>query len=105
VRLRRFSIRSMMIGVAILALVAVVLERRHRFQTLAAYHRKMLARFPLIIEFSRGYSGVSTRRANPDRFNWHANLVQTYESAALHPWMPLDSVSLRPRTERHKAAR
>jgi hypothetical protein len=113
----QMQVRSLMVGVALAALVCWLGARRQRFQRLAADHEsRVFGPAPrsclLDPEFqrlaaahkSRGpivfvMNGSLTRgMAGPDRFgrtvtdsesDWHRLMAQRYRRAARRPWLPL----------------
>jgi hypothetical protein len=93
----RFTVRRMMIAVAVAGLVlGIVSERRHRFTLLARSHpvrMDILAvtnangnaddQRPSAVVFSDG------SRVPSNVYNWHYMLREKYEFAARYPWLPV----------------
>ena len=88
----RLSIRLMMIGVAIAAVVChQVLDRRNRFLRLAASHEAQIAGY--LVSTSGPASGRNSlgRSVSEGESTWHQAMAQRYRAAAKKPWIPLGS--------------
>jgi hypothetical protein len=99
----RFTLRSMMVGVAVLAWLtfcAQTIARWQLFRKLAQSHAahevRLRAEVAPVLEFVRetGYWGCgvlqSAVEAECERAEWHCQLKLKYQRAALHPWLPLE---------------
>lgn len=86
----QFTLRWLLVLVAISAFVCWMFVRRDRFLRLARYHESKFrdwdtfGRSPFIEEGS-GIRGGNGRES----LGWHATLVQKYTHAARVPWFPL----------------
>ena len=84
-RLPRFRLRTLMVAVAIAAVVlGTCIERHRRFSRIAAHHRAELGKH--LGRLKR----VSFRDDDPDmiRLEWRWGMMSKYERAARHPWLP-----------------
>ncbi len=85
----RFTVRSLMVLVAVLALASWwLLYRRERFHKLDAYHSARVLRHTTSGTTRYGTldatSGTTTARGE-----WHRWLAGTYRRAASRPWLPV----------------
>ena len=71
----RFSIRRMMVGVAIAGLVIATLQR-------SAYYRERYRRY--------FYHSISAESVQPDRLKWYDDLARKYYFAMWFPWLPVE---------------
>jgi hypothetical protein len=83
----RFTVRRMMVAVAMLAAIMAVgaglQRRRDRFERLFSHHRG-LAGPRVIRSFDPGNPVFKTARGR-----WHWDLSMKYGEAARYPWLPL----------------
>ena len=100
----RFTFRSMMVGVAVLACLiwgAQTVSRSRFYRQLAQSHAaheiRLRAEVARDLEFERkhGYSwGCGVYRASLElqceRAEWHCRLKLKYQRAALHPWLRVE---------------
>lgn len=96
----RFTIRSLMIAVAVVGTVlGVVLERRSRFLRLAEYHRSQIVGAHLVQALMRNRgcvtywmdaNGRTVSSAQPAKDQWHNELSSKYLLAARCPWLPVE---------------
>jgi hypothetical protein len=94
----RFTVRRMMITVAVVALWLIpitFMERQHRFRRLAQYHRDA-GGGPFFISLlspeGEAYLNELGRKASllsPERLKWHRELADKYGQAAARPWLPV----------------
>jgi hypothetical protein len=87
----RFTVRRMMVVVAVLAILVWLGERHLRFTRLSEYHRSNAG---IYLEFDEqtGWVGYVTRdgRDIPERVHlWHAKLEDKFRESARHPWLPI----------------
>ena len=80
----RFTVRTLMVAVAIVAVVlGGSIERRNRFRKLAALHQ---SKFNILLERSPciGFFGGAV-----DRLGWHETMKFKYDDAARYPFLPV----------------
>ena len=98
----QFTVRRMMVAVALVAAVLSVVERRERLKGIAVGHKlekskvfKSDLEIYLILTVSPGESGTHTaereRACRPLlQFNhYHDQMIEKYERAASRPWLPV----------------
>ncbi len=75
----RFTVRRLMVAVAVVACIFWVIERRRRFLIIVDSHRTPDARF------------LRHRGANYELrlIRWHDEMQVKYEFAAAHPFLPV----------------
>jgi hypothetical protein len=80
----RFTVRRLMVAVAIVGIVlGVTIERRDRFRRIAVHHR---AEFQKLA--SRMKAG-SHEESDWLPIEWHESLARKYKRAACYPWLPV----------------
>ena len=83
----RFTVRGMMIAVAVVAVaLGMLVERRQRFGRIASNHRNQAGRWFASLERSGGSGDLSYEGAI---FGWHMKKHLKYEHAARYPWLPV----------------
>ena len=101
--LPRFTVRRMMVAVAILALMTAVfamLIQSERRRQRAMYHSKMETETEHLMNFYRG-DLVLKRGENRDDFpamldrftrrnRYHSEMRQKWEASAARPWLPVE---------------
>jgi hypothetical protein len=100
----KLTLRSMMVAMAMLALVCWVAERRLRFQGLAEYHflrssADIVCCVVLVTDDGKATSLVEGGTGAPTtlaRADWHRSLHAKYERAAHSPWLVVASDPPRP---------
>lgn len=85
----RFSVRRLMLAVAIMGIVlGVTIERRDRFRRIAAHHEaeveKLVGRLPPEVVYGHSSDDPIMRR-----LEWHEPMRLKYERAARYPWLPV----------------
>src|SRR5262249_55578805 len=91
----RFTLRSMMVAMAVLAAVLWVAERKLRFRRLAEYHSlrseaDIICCVMLVTDDGKQTSLVESATGTPTtltRRDWHRVLRKKYERAARSPWL------------------
>ena len=80
----RFTLRRLMIAVAIAATIfGVLIERMHRFEAIAMqYRREQGAHSSFVISLGRNPLVI-------ERAEWLMQMVETYERAGRYPWLPV----------------
>ena len=91
----RFTVRRMMVAVAVLAVVLgageATRKRRSRFGREAGFHgafMRLYARSPPV-HFPNKERLASHRRSLAEKKAYHESLAGKYEQAARHPWLPV----------------
>ncbi len=83
----RFTVRRMMVAVAIAgAVLGVIIGRQDRFRKIAAHHRaefNNVSRMPMIMFAGSSDDPVMLR------LEWHELMRLKYERAARQPWLPV----------------
>jgi hypothetical protein len=84
----QFTVRQLMVAVAIAGIVlGVTIERHNRFRKIAAHHqaefKKILSGLPF------HFSGDSSLDPKMRRLEWHEPMRLKYERAARYPWLPV----------------
>ena len=79
----RFTVRRMMVLVAILGLMIAAFERRQRFGWIASEHRAHVPKHM----FPTKPVGMGDKEWRP--LEWHESMARKYEYAASHPWLPV----------------
>jgi hypothetical protein len=100
----KLTLRSMMVVMAMLAVVFWVAERRLRFQRLAEYHflrssADIVCCVVLLTDDGKETNlveGGTGRPTTSDRADWHKRLHEKYEKAARSPWLAVASDPPRP---------
>ncbi len=81
----RFTVRRLMVAVAIVELIAgVLLDRGRRFREMVDRHWKLWLENPACVVDSRIPDEVQARRSEYDRA-----MGEKYEHAARYPWLPV----------------
>ena len=76
----RFTIRLMMIAIALVAVpLGVLTERRQRFSRIAAHYGGLYSRADWT-----GFPSIEQ-----DRDQWYAEMYEKYTNAAERPWLPV----------------
>lgn len=92
----RFTVRVLMLAVAIASMVlGVLVERKQRFLQIASDHRDQARLWFALFEGSGGSGGLSYEAA---KFGWHMRMQSKYEDAARSPWLPIKPDPVRDRT-------
>ena len=84
----QFTVRGMMIGVAVVGIVLMIpIERYHRFRKTAAHYRSEFERFLYITPYEHfmSFSELDNRR-----LEWLYVMSIKYERAARYPWLPVE---------------
>ncbi len=90
----RFTVRRLMVAVAIMGIVlGVTIERRNRFRKIAAQHQ---AEFENLVNRSPYVTFGNLGEAINRRLEWHYTMRLKYENAAHHPWLPVSPDSSNP---------
>lgn len=93
-RIPRFTVRRLMVAVAITGLMlGTLIERRNRFSRIAAYHKAEFARLVKGIPYfavDQSYDPIWRR------LEWHEPMRLKYEEAARYPWLPVQPDSPEP---------
>ncbi len=91
----RFTVRRLMVAVAIVAAVLAGLEalrmRRAEFQRVSVLHRRhllTLGRWELLDPVAQRADEEAQARGDP-RKSWHLHLADKYRRAARYPWLPV----------------
>jgi hypothetical protein len=79
----RFTVRRLMIAVAVVAAIVAFFKRRDDFERVAEYHRSRIGMAD--IDFSRRYE---IRFFSPKN-RWHYDMMHKYIYAARDPWLPV----------------
>lgn len=83
-RMPRFTIRRMMVGVAVIALpLCAYVERQSRFRQAAAQHSAAL---PALLAANKAQPNDILITA---KMTWHVMMRSKYERAAKRPWLPV----------------
>jgi hypothetical protein len=91
----RFTIRRLMVGVAMAALllgaIVGVENRRQRFLAIANIHRANLIAWEEVgsSEASRERFDISGRKVSLEADRWHLQMAEKYDRAARYPWLPV----------------
>ncbi|MHB1558831.1 MAG: hypothetical protein ACYC61_15370 [Isosphaeraceae bacterium] len=100
----RFTIRWLMIGIAITGAVlalAVECRRRHdRFLSLAAHHLACIHIVNTACNLSQtqiNEYGEDVRRRSNAWIRWHREMAMKYRRAAARPWLPVEPDAPEPR--------
>jgi hypothetical protein len=79
----RFTLRRLMVAVAIIGSALGLIERRERFRWIAVHHRAYVPQlFPRIKPL-----GMEDEHWRP--IEWHELMARKYEHAARYPWLPV----------------
>jgi hypothetical protein len=86
----RFTMRRMMVAVAVLAVVFGLYKRRETFLALADYHNKGekcagFSTFGRMHWVNQHGEGVTEAKSD-----WHVQLAEKYRGAASRPWLPVE---------------
>lgn len=91
----RFTVRRMMVAVAVAALtlgVIVGLQNRHqRFRRIAEDHRSRMIAWEEVgrSEATRKRFDLSGQQVSLAAHHWHLQMAENYEHAARRPWLPV----------------
>jgi hypothetical protein len=86
----RFTVRSLMVVVALVAFACWVGQRHARFRALAADHESRMIRLAIISMMRIGIAfDRAGRRVEPWESDWHEAMAQKYRRAARFPWLPI----------------
>jgi hypothetical protein len=93
----RFTMRRLMVAVALLSLLLGLVARRQRLLRLSTYHaeqsyRTMIVQqsnLPAAVDSFGGQEPGAYLFPTP-RSEWHTRMSMKYEVAASHPWLPVD---------------
>jgi hypothetical protein len=102
----RFTVRWMMVAVAVLAVLFSVAERHFRFQRLGDYHfRKQFVDVGcfgmMVTRDGEKTVWVEASTATPITLaeaRWHGALHEKYQKAARYPWVSVEPDSPKPRS-------
>ena len=91
----RFTVRRMMVGVAILAIPCWIVERGSRFQGLAKDHRSKAGVLGFDFNVSSGarkllITGEDGKPLSKAQHEWHSTLGDKDGQAASRPWLPVE---------------
>jgi hypothetical protein len=79
----RFTVRRLMVAVAIIgAALGVTIERHDRFRWTASRHRGQVPILPRI-------KPVGMEAKVWRLYKWHESMARKYEHAARYPWLPV----------------
>jgi hypothetical protein len=79
----RFTVRRLMIAVAIIgSALGILIERSERFRWIAVHRRGEVPLLPRIKPV-----GMDDKRWR--LFEWHESMARKYEHAARYPWLPV----------------
>src|SRR5438270_8306845 len=100
----RFTVRRLMVVVAVLAAVCCFAERKLRFQHLAEYHSlrseaDIICCVMLVTDDGKQTALVESATGTPTtlgRREWHRVLREKYEKAARSPWLSVAPERPRP---------
>ena len=79
----RFTVRRLMVAVAIIGSALGITLRRDRFRSIAVHHR---AEFRKLIPRIKPF-GMRDKDWHP--IEWHESMARKYEHAARYPWLPV----------------
>jgi hypothetical protein len=89
-RLPRFRLRTLMLAVALaailMAVVGVLAARHDHFRSMALSHGRQARRLE---KLAANAAGKDREKAILRRFVWHADLHDKYARAAKRPWLPV----------------
>jgi hypothetical protein len=90
----RFTVRRLMVAVAIVALALTVYagieRRRARLQRVAQHHWEEVAANSVVqADANRTIYRASASFRNRQLANYHVNLANKYANAARYPWLPV----------------
>jgi hypothetical protein len=93
----RFTVRRLMVVVAVLSLMLGLEARRERLLRLCSHHAEQ-STLAMIVQQSNQPVAVDAVGAQQPgaslfptpRSEWHARMSMKYEAAASHPWLPVE---------------
>ena len=94
----RFTVRRLMVAVALLSLLLGLVARRERLLRLSTYHaeqshRTMIVQqsnLPVAVDSAGAHQPGAYLSTTP-RSEWHARMSMKYQTAARYPWLPVES--------------
>jgi hypothetical protein len=88
---RQFTIRWLMVAVAIMGLALGLGARRQRLLSVATRHHRLAMRGALRLTGRIGPDGSTGPFYRPTALGlWHWEISQKYERAARRPWLPIE---------------
>ena len=88
-RIPRFTLRWLMVAIAIAGLTSWMIARREQFKRLASYHMTQAWNDAIHIGSQKAIEDTPLTE-------WHLSLSQKYEYAVSHPWLPVAGDPPRP---------
>jgi hypothetical protein len=92
----RFTVRRMMVAVAIMGVALGLYKRREKLLALADYHEKGEKCAGLGTGGGISWINQHGEEVTETKSDWHSQLAEKYHRAASRPWLPVEADSPEP---------